>query len=199
MTPSNPTPARAPIRLTAQILTCLAYCLIAALLLYFAQPDPRAVFTRPLTPMWQLLIGQGLSLVAAVGTYALFRHATASAAASAFTAHTIAGYKRLDVRGLNPLWIALAAAIGTEMLFRAALQPLLGIWITSAVFLVTHMPLSGFRKRDQATLAQAAMVFGGSLALGLIFDRVGWLAALLVHLWIDIVGLLVVRASLRTE
>jgi membrane protease YdiL (CAAX protease family) len=142
-----------------------------------------------------LLIGQGLSLVAAAGSYALFRYT----ATSESTARTIASYQRLDLRGLNPLWIALAAAIGEEMLFRAALQPLLGLWITSLIFLVTHMPIYGFRRLDKAALTQAATVFGGSLMLGLIFDHVGWLAAMLVHLWIDIVGLLIVRASLRTE
>jgi membrane protease YdiL (CAAX protease family) len=187
--------ARAPIRLTAQVLTCLAMCVLAALILHFTQADPGAVFTRPLAPMWQLLIGQGLSLVAAAGSYALFRYT----ATSESTARTIASYQRLDLRGLNPLWIALAAAIGEEMLFRAALQPLLGLWITSLIFLVTHMPIYGFRRLDKATLTQAATVFGGSLMLGLIFDHVGWLAAMLVHLWIDIVGLLIVRASLRAE
>lgn len=188
-------PARAPIRLTAQVLTCLIFCLIAAPILYFAQPDPLAVFTRPLPPMWQLLIGQGLALVAAVASYAMFRYT----AQSESTARTIESYRRLDLRGLNPLWIALAAAIGEEMLFRAALQPLLGVWITSLVFLATHMPVYRFRRLDKATLAQAATVFGGSLVLGLIFDHVGWIAAVLVHLWIDIVGLLIVRAAVRSE
>lgn len=191
--PITPAPARAPIRLTAQVLTCLVFCLIAAPILYVAQPDPLAVFTRPLAPMWQLLVGQGLALVAAAASYAVFRYT----AQSESTARTIDSYRRLDLRGLNPLWIALAAAVGEEMLFRAALQPLLGLWITSLVFLATHMPVYRFRRLDRATLAQAATVFGGSLVLGVIFDHVGWIAAVLVHLWIDIVGLLIVRAAMK--
>jgi len=187
-----PAPARAPIRLSAQVLTCLVLCAIAAPVIHFTQDAPLAVFTRPAAPMWQLVIGQGLALVAAIASYAVYR----MTARSASTARTIETYARLDLRGLNPLWMALAAAVGEEMLFRAALQPLLGVWITSILFLATHVPVYRFRQLDKATLAQAAGVFGVSVALGFIFQYVGLIAALLVHLWIDIVGLLVVRAAL---
>jgi membrane protease YdiL (CAAX protease family) len=189
-----PSPARSPIRLGAQVLTCLVLCLLAAPIIYFTQPHPLAVFTRPATPTMQLLVGQGLALAAAAMSWLLFR-LTASSASSA---RTIQSYARLDLRGLNPLWIAIAAAIGEEMLFRAALQPLLGVWIVSLLFLLTHTPAYRFRKLDTATLAQAASVFGGSLVLGFVFQYLGLIAAMLVHAWIDIVGLLIVRAAIRT-
>jgi membrane protease YdiL (CAAX protease family) len=200
-TPPSPSaaPARAPIRLSAQVLTCLVFCLIAAAIIRFTQGallDPLlATATRPAAPMWQLVIGQGLALVAAAVSYGIYR----MGARSASTAKTIGTYSRLDLRGLNPLWMALAAAIGEEMLFRAALQPLLGVWIVSLLFLVTHMPVYRFRRFDRATLAQAAGVFGSSVVLGFTFQYVGLIAAILVHLWIDIVGLLVVRAAVRSR
>jgi membrane protease YdiL (CAAX protease family) len=190
--PAAPAPPRAPIRLGAQVLTCLVLCLLAAPIIYFTQPHPLAVFTRPATPTMQLLIGQGLALLAAAMSWLLFR-LTASSASSA---RTVQSYARLDLRGLNPLWIAIAAAIGEEMLFRAALQPLLGVWIVSLLFLLTHVPVYRFRKLDAATLAQAASVFGGSVLLGFVFEYVGLIAAMLVHAWIDIVGLLIVRQAI---
>jgi membrane protease YdiL (CAAX protease family) len=197
--PPSAAPARAPIRLSAQVLTCLVFCLIAAAIIRFTQGallDPLlATATRPAAPMWQLVIGQGLALVAAAVSYGIYR----MGARSASTAKTIDTYSRLDLRGLNPLWMALAAAIGEEMLFRAALQPLLGVWIVSLLFLVTHMPVYRFRRFDRATLAQAAGVFGSSVVLGFTFQYVGLIAAILVHLWIDIVGLLVVRAAVRSR
>lgn len=192
----TPTPSSAaPIRLSAQVLTCLVFCLLAAPVIWFTQDAPLALFTRPAAPMWQLLVGQGLALLAAAASYGLYR----LSANAESTARTIATYARLDLRGLNPLWMALAAAVGEEMLFRAALQPLLGIWITSLLFLVTHMPVYRMRRVDRATLVQAAGIFGTSVALGFVFDYVGLLAAMLVHLWIDIVGLLVVRAGIRAQ
>ena len=91
-----------------------------------------------------LLVGQVLALFAAGVSWLLFRM-TADSAASA---RTIDSYARLDLSGLNPLWISIAAAIGEEMLFRAALQPLLGVWIVSLLFLVTHVPVYRFRKLE---------------------------------------------------
>jgi membrane protease YdiL (CAAX protease family) len=189
------TPDRAPIRLGAQVLTCLAFCLIAAPIIWFAHPYPRELFSRPAGPLTQLLVGQVLALLAAGVSWVLFRMTSSSAS----SARTIESYARLDLRGLNPLWISIAAAIGEEMLFRAALQPLLGVWIVSLLFLLTHVPVYRFRKLDGATLAQAASVFGGSVVLGLVFQHVGLLAAMLVHMWVDIVGLLIVRHVIQTR
>ncbi len=187
--------ARAPIRLTSQILTCLVFCLIAAPIIWFSRPEPLTLFSRPAGPLTQLLVGQVLALIAAVGSWFMFK----LTARSASSARTIDSYARLDLRGLNPLWISIAAAVGEEMLFRAALQPLLGVWIVSLLFLLTHVPVYRFRKLDGATIAQAASVFAGSVVLGFVFEYVGLLAAMLVHAWIDIVGLLIVRHAIQTR
>jgi membrane protease YdiL (CAAX protease family) len=187
--------ARAPIRLASQVLTCLVFCLIAAPIIYFSHPAPLTLFSRPVGPLSQLLVGQALALIAAGVSWALFR-LTANSASSA---RTIDSYARLDLRGLNPLWISIAAAIGEEVLFRAALQPLLGVWIVSLLFLLTHVPVYRFRKLDGAAIAQAASVFAGSVVLGFVFEYVGLIASILVHAWIDIVGLLIVRHAIQTR
>src|SRR5690349_1819995 len=180
-----PAAARAPIRLASQVLTCLVFCLIAAPIIWFSRPEPLTIFSRPAGPLTQLLVGQVLALVAALVSWLLFKltaHSTSSA-------RTVESYARLDLRGLNPLWISIAAAIGEEVLFRAALQPLLGVWIVSLLFLLTHVPVYRFRKLDGASIAQAASVFAGSVVLGFVFEYVGLIASILVHAWIDIVGL----------
>jgi uncharacterized protein len=186
---------RAQVRLGAQVLTCLVLCLLAAPILYFTRARPLDLFSRPLDPLWQLLIGQGLALVASGASWLLYRRSADSQA----SARTVASYARLDLRGLNPLWIALCAAIGEELLFRAALQPLLGVWFVSILFLATHVPVYGVKRLDKPALVQAIGVFGASVALGYTFEYVGLLAAMLVHLWIDIVGLLVVRSVVQAR
>ncbi|HAV34957.1 MAG TPA: hypothetical protein DCX52_01135 [Massilia sp.] len=187
--------ARPPIRLTAQLLTCVIFCILAALIIFVAQDDPLSVLSGPMGIGQQLLFGLGLSALAAVGSYVSFRLTAQSEA----THKTIAAYSRLDLSGLNPVWVSLAAGIGEELLFRAALQPLLGVWITSIVFLLTHTPVYQFRKLDRATLVQAAGVFVVSVALGFIYQYVGLLAAVLVHVAVDVVGLYVVRNALRAK
>lgn len=190
-----PPQVRPPIRLTAQLLTCLVFLVIAAVIILVAQDEPLSVFTGPMGVGNQLLFGLGLSALAAVGSYVSFRLTSSSES----TRKTIAAYARLDLSGFNPVWISLAAAIGEELLFRAALQPLLGVWITSVIFLLTHTPVYQFRKLDKATLVQAAGVFGASVVLGFIYQYVGLLAAVLVHVAIDVVGLYVVRNALRAR
>jgi membrane protease YdiL (CAAX protease family) len=189
----QPQPPQAPIRLSAQVLTCVVFSLIALLIIFVAGQRPLSLLFGPMAPGSQLLYGIGLSALAAAGSYFSFRMTAGSRA----TRNTITAYERLDLSGFNPVWISLAAAIGEELLFRAALQPMLGVWITSILFLVTHMPVYQFRKLDSATLAQAAQVFGVSVALGYVYQYVGLLAALMVHAALDVVGLYVVRNVLR--
>lgn len=193
--PSIPPQTRPPIRLTAQLLTCLVFLVIAAVIIFVAYAEPLSVFVGPMNVGNQLLFGLGLSALAAAGSYVSFR----LTASSESTRKTIAAYARLDLSGFNPVWISLAAGIGEEVLFRAALQPLLGVWITSVIFLLTHTPVYQFRKLDKATLVQAAGVFGVSVVLGFIYQYVGLLAAVLVHVAIDVVGLYVVRNALRAR
>ena len=184
---------RAPIRLTAQVLTCVGFTLIACLIIVVAQDEFLSVVRGPMGIATQLLCGLVLSALAAVVSYVSFRLTARSEA----TANTITAYGRLDLSGLNPVWISLAAAIGEELLFRAALQPLLGVWITSLIFLLTHTPVYQFRRLNRATLVQAAGVFGASVVLGFIYQNVGLLAAMMVHTALDVVGLYVVRNALR--
>jgi membrane protease YdiL (CAAX protease family) len=191
--PPQAQPPRAPIRLTAQVLTCVVFSVIALLIILVAQDEPMSVLRGPMALGEQLLAGLGLSALAAVASYLSFRLTARSEA----TANTIKAYGRLDLSGLNPVWISLAAAIGEELLFRAALQPLLGVWIASTVFLLTHTPVYQFRRLNRATLVQAAGVFGASVALGFIYQYVGLLAAMMVHTALDVVGLYVVRNALR--
>lgn len=188
-------PGRAPIRLLAQVLTCVAFSLIALAIIFIAQREPLSVFRGPTGIATQLLCGLVLSALAAVASYLSFRLTAKSEA----TANTIKAYGRLDLSGLNPVWISLAAAIGEELLFRAALQPLLGVWITSLVFLLTHTPVYQFRRVNKATLVQAAGVFGASVVLGFIYQYVGLLAAMMVHTALDVIGLYVVRNALRAR
>jgi membrane protease YdiL (CAAX protease family) len=49
--------------------------------------------------------------------------------------------QRVDLSGWNPLWFGLCAGIGEELLFRGALQPLLGIWWTGLLFALAHYEL----------------------------------------------------------
>ncbi|MEO5595780.1 MAG: CPBP family glutamic-type intramembrane protease, partial [Lysobacteraceae bacterium] len=114
---------------------------------------------------------------------------------SGSTRRMVENYGRLDLRGWNPLWIALLAGLGEELLFRGALQPLVGLWISSLLFVLVHARAYRFRQWDKATLAQALGLLAMSIALGLMARFAGLLTAMIAHAAIDIAGLYAIRRA----
>lgn len=109
-------------------------------------------------------------------------------------ARTIDGYDRLDLSGWNPLWFAFAAGIGEELLFRGALQPLLGLWAATALFVAAHARAYRFRV-DRTALAQIATLLAVGLLFGVVARYVGLYAAIVTHVATDLAGLHVVREA----
>jgi membrane protease YdiL (CAAX protease family) len=96
---------------------------------------------------------------------------------------------RLDLSGLNPLWFSVLAGIGEETLFRGALQPIVGIWWASLIFVLLHFRTYQFRSMNWQKAISAAGVFLASLFLGYIFSKIGLVAAIIAHTTLDTVGL----------
>lgn len=46
--------------------------------------------------------------------------------------------KRMNLNSFDALFLSLCAGIGEELLFRTGIQPLLGVWITSILFVAIH-------------------------------------------------------------
>jgi len=53
--------------------------------------------------------------------------------------------QRVNLNGWRPLGFGLCAGIGEELLFRGAIQPLLGIWWTGLLFALAHYGTGGFQ------------------------------------------------------
>lgn len=178
------------IPLRRQLLTCLVMVLVALLLIRFVQHAqlPGDLLAGLPWPE-QALLGTALGmLVGGASAISALRKPGADT-----VQRTADSYGRLDLHGLNPVWIALAAGIGEELLFRGALQPLLGIWLSSVLFLVLHTRAYDFRRFDRTALLQAASVLGMSVVFGLLTRYAGLIAAILAHTLIDILGLFAVR------
>lgn len=83
------------------------------------------------------------------------------------------------------IWfVSLCAGAGEELLFRGALQPWWGLWITSVVFVALHGYLSPFNPR--LSLYGILMVIAIA-TLGYLADHLGLLGAMLAHTLIDVV------------
>jgi len=106
---------------------------------------------------------------------------------------------RLDLDALNPLWIGLSAGIGEELLFRGALQPIVGIWWASFIFTLAHFRSGQFHSMNWQKLIYAASVFIAGLFLGYVFLEIGLIAAMVTHAVVDVVSLFAARRLLRVR
>lgn len=177
------------IPLRSQLTSCTVLAGVGLALIFLFQPAPLLSLQAGL-PWWQQVpAGAALGLlVAAVSALTTLRKPGSEA-----VQRTAASYARLDLAGWNPVWISLAAGVSEELLFRAALQPLAGIWVASLLFLLVHAGAYDFRRLDRAALWQAGGVFGMGVLLGFVYDYAGLLAAMLAHAIVDIAGLYLVR------
>jgi len=83
------------------------------------------------------------------------------------------------------IWIiSLCAGIGEELLFRGSVQPLLGVWPTSILFVFLHGYLSPFNLR--LSLYGIFMVIVIAV-LGYLADFMGLVPAMAAHTLIDVV------------
>ena len=167
-------------------------CVLACVIIFVFHVEPySSVFLEGYSPAVQLAFAASLgTMYFAVASFGHRRLLSRNSAK-----HVVESYSRLDLAGLNPLWIAVAAGLGEELLFRGALQPVLGIWVTSAIFVAAHARAYRFDGLDPRVIGQVAALFAISSFFGVVAKQVGLLAAIGSHTVVDIVGLYYVRRA----
>lgn len=77
-------------------------------------------------------------------------------------------------------WLALLSGFAEELFFRGAMQPVLGLWLTSLIFGAVHVG------PKRVFLAWSLWAFVMGVLLGAIFELTGVLwGAVLAHVWIN--------------
>ena len=82
------------------------------------------------------------------------------------------------------VFISICAGVGEELLFRGAIQPFLGIWLTSILFVLIHGYLNPFNLSLTYYGIYMVLVIG---VLGLMTEYVGIITAMITHTIIDII------------
>jgi len=116
----------------------------------------------------------------------------------------LSAVKKFFVRFLKPfhfrtvdiVFIAFCAGIGEELLFRASIQPLLGIWLTAFIFVLLHGYLNINNWRLSLYGVFMVLVAAG---LGYLYKWVGIVAAIMAHVVIDIALLWFMAGETTTE
>ncbi len=180
--------AKTPLR--QQLIICVVFCALAVVIIFLFGRKPYAsTLVHGLSPIYQILIGLAFGAIYWVASVLGSRYIAKRKAAQ----HIAESYNRLNLSGWNPLWIAVAAGLGEELLFRGALQPLLGIWLTSVLFVLVHIRAYRFNKLNKRVLFQSFSIFAISVVFGCVAIYVGLIAAIIVHAAMDAVALNVVR------
>lgn len=90
----------------------------------------------------------------------------------------------LNLNYIKIIFISLCAGIGEEIFFRAALQPLLGIGLTSFIFVALHGYLNPFNWRISIYGLTMVVIM---LGFGYLFKIAGLLSVIMAHTLFDIV------------
>ncbi len=165
--------------------SALFYLFLTLLILrYFHDAPAASLFHHGFGIPAQLGIGivGGLAGALFIG-YVMF-HTTMSDILHDYRIIELLGDMRMN--GFDRIQISLFAGAGEELLFRGALQPLLGIWITSAIFVAVH---GYFKFTSIRHVIFGATMFGLSVGLGILFEWAGLIAAMTAHAVYDVVML----------
>jgi membrane protease YdiL (CAAX protease family) len=186
--------AREAPRLTLAVVlaTAVGEAVVAALLLATLHDDPRAALA---SARWPFALQALAGLVGGAALAAMqIRLLAASPRWRSFSQAALGG---TELRGSDIVLISVAAGVAEELLFRAALQPLIGVWWTSLLFAAVHAnyaPLRHDRSDWGFSAAALLTVFGLSVLLGVAYEYAGLAAAVAAHATYDF---LVLRAYRR--
>ncbi len=90
----------------------------------------------------------------------------------------------LDLNIHEIIFISFCAGVGEEILFRAAVQYYLGIWLTAILFVAVHGYLNPKNWRISIYGGFMTLVIAG---VGFLFDYLGLVSAISAHFAIDVV------------
>ena len=162
------------------ILTLIIFGLGGFLLIEFGQDKTFIqAMKQGLGPFEQLFVGFSAGFTAsAIAVWIISR--------SFFDAE-LAFYQslinQLDLNNGGIIFLSLCAGIGEEIFFRGGLQPFLGVWWTSIIFVALH----GYLNPRNWRISIYGMVMVGIIAgFGYLFKYVGILSAIVAHAMLDI-------------
>src|SRR5690606_280534 len=89
----------------------------------------------------------------------------------------------LQLNTVQIVFVSICAGIGEELLFRGAIQPVAGIFITSLVFVALHGYLNPFNPR---IIVYGVFMTFFIIFLGYLTERLGILSSIVAHTVIDI-------------
>jgi len=161
------------------------YLLLALLIFYFFyEGNLLSAFDHGLSLTGQLATGLSTGSVAAlVIIWAAGRFPVSDVLDDFYLVREIS---KTRFNRFDRIQLSLFAGTGEELLFRGAIQPLLGIWFTSLIFVAIH---GYFKFQKIGHLVFGGLMFALSMMLGYLFEHAGLIAAMSAHALYDVLML----------
>lgn len=163
------------------LVTLLGFPFIGWLILGAFREKPIEIMTRSFIPLyWQIPIGviTGI-LIGWMGRWIISRPGLKEIGQK--YAKIIGSF---GISSVGVWFVSFCAGFGEELLFRGALQPLLGIWLTAFIFVAIH----GYLDPRNLKLSVYGLFMTAAIAgLGYITNYLGIWAASSAHMMIDVV------------
>lgn len=181
--------------LLVSILSGLIWLLIANLIIYYIQESSlAALFFDGIQPLIQLGIGLACGAIFAAAGLALIKMPSFKKILQEY-----AIIRQVQEMSLSPnevVYISLIAGISEEILFRGAIQPVIGIWWTSLLFIAVH----GYIRLNSTThILYSLFTFALSVILGALFMYVGLISAMAAHFIYDVIVLYGIKRILGDD
>jgi uncharacterized protein len=177
------------------ISACLVFSLIAFLINKFFHTESLFSILREgqLLP-FQLIVGASIGIVYAFFSIVIFAVGGRYIGwLGKVWAQMLGLLDKIDLSGWNFMWFAISAGIGEELLFRGALQPIIGMWWSSLIFMLIHSWTGELSTMNWKKLVYIATTFVASIVLSYTYIYFGLIAAIVAHICIDMVAMLVMR------
>lgn len=104
--------------------------------------------------------------------------------------------KQMDLTVSEIVYVSLVAGISEEILFRGAIQPVIGIWWTSLLFIGIH---GYIRLKSTSHILYSLFTYALSTMLGALFMYVGLISAMTAHFIYDVIVLYGIKEVLTSE
>ncbi|MCC5940510.1 MAG: CPBP family intramembrane metalloprotease [Balneolaceae bacterium] len=187
-TEQNDTPgqkSKNPDIVLLSIVSGIAWVGLGAILIYFFQDESFVeVLSRGSEWWFQITAGSIAGLLFGWIGILMMKQPKLRAAVDEYA--IMKQVKELDLSPFQVVIVSLIAGITEEVLFRAAIQPILGIWITSVLFIAIHGYIK-FGSVPQAIFTLFTFLL--SVLLGLLYIQYGVVAAMAAHAVYDFVVL----------
>ncbi|MDR9417653.1 CPBP family intramembrane glutamic endopeptidase [Gracilimonas sp.] len=159
---------------------------------YWHEGDLSDVLESSFTFWNQAGIGVGIGCLAAGIIYSAIRWTPINDVLSDFSIFEALSKTKFSL--FDRIQISLFAGGGEELLFRGAIQPLLGNTVTSIIFIGIH---GYFKFKSPKHILFGGLMFGLSFMLGLLYEHIGLMAAMCAHAVYDLIMLQVVQTYLK--